>query len=105
MNAYLLSRQLVDNLNAYNFYIFNFFLGSGKTGGFLFPTIAKMLHSGAAPIPEHIAPRGRGMAFPNCLILAPTRELAIQVCCIYYYPSFFVVARIMKKYSFSSFSQ
>jgi ATP-dependent RNA helicase DDX3X len=66
-----------------DFFLFNS-IGSGKTGGFLFPTIAKMLHSGAAPIPEHIAPRGRGMAFPNCLILAPTRELAIQVYFITY---------------------
>jgi len=52
--------------------------GSGKTGGFLFPVIAKMVQSGAAPIPEPLQGRRR-MAFPNCLILAPTRELAVQI--------------------------
>ena len=53
--------------------------GSGKTAGFLFPTIAQMLKHGAAPIPTDNR-RGRSRkCYPNCLILAPTRELASQI--------------------------
>lgn len=50
--------------------------GSGKTGGFLFPVIAQLVRSGAT------APAGelrRGQAAPHALILAPTRELAVQI--------------------------
>jgi len=50
--------------------------GSGKTAGFLFPVIAQMLRNHAAPIPEGGPPK---CAYPNCLILAPTRELATQI--------------------------
>jgi hypothetical protein len=50
--------------------------GSGKTGGFLFPVIAQMLKKGAVPPPEGAR---RSMSFPNCLLLAPTRELAVQI--------------------------
>ena len=50
--------------------------GSGKTGGFLFPVIAQMTKRGALPVPEGAR---RGVAFPNTLLLAPTRELAIQI--------------------------
>ena len=50
--------------------------GSGKTGGFLFPVIAQMTKRGAQPTPEHAR---RGMSFPSSLILAPTRELAVQI--------------------------
>ncbi len=50
--------------------------GSGKTGGFLFPVIAQLNKNGARPVPEGAR---RGMVFPNCLILAPTRELAVQI--------------------------
>lgn len=50
--------------------------GSGKTGGFLFPTIAQMSIRGAAPLPPNPRPR---CTFPNCLVLAPTRELAVQI--------------------------
>jgi hypothetical protein len=48
--------------------------GSGKTGAFLFPIIAKLLRVAQTP--------GSGMvskASPECLILAPTRELALQI--------------------------
>jgi len=47
--------------------------GSGKTAAFLLPAITKILHN--PPAPE----RGRGKAFPSFLVLAPTRELAIQI--------------------------
>jgi ATP-dependent RNA helicase DDX3X len=50
--------------------------GSGKTGGFLFPIIAHMSQRGAAPLPPNARPRS---AYPNCLVLAPTRELAVQI--------------------------
>lgn len=50
--------------------------GSGKTGGFLFPTITSMVKRGA------IRPQDGGRtrtSYPNCLIMAPTRELASQI--------------------------
>ena len=50
--------------------------GSGKTGGFLFPVMAQMGKSGARPLPDGAR---RGIAFPNALLLAPTRELAVQI--------------------------
>jgi ATP-dependent RNA helicase DDX3X len=54
--------------------------GSGKTAGFLFPTLATMLRSGAPTVDEHMAGRNRRhRAYPTCLILAPTRELASQI--------------------------
>ncbi|GMH82976.1 hypothetical protein TL16_g09442, partial [Triparma laevis f. inornata] len=49
--------------------------GSGKTAGFLFPTILSMLKNGGREDPEN----GRRRIFPNALIMAPTRELAIQI--------------------------
>lgn len=51
--------------------------GSGKTAGFLFPVIAMMLRNG--PLPEPEARRSKNSAFVTSLILAPTRELAIQI--------------------------
>ncbi|KDO19091.1 hypothetical protein SPRG_15570, partial [Saprolegnia parasitica CBS 223.65] len=54
--------------------------GSGKTGGFLFPTLASMLRNGPANIDEETASGGRRRKiFPSALILAPTRELASQI--------------------------
>jgi ATP-dependent RNA helicase DDX3X len=50
--------------------------GSGKTAGFLFPVIARMLSQGAMPPPDGGRPR---IAYPSCLVLAPTRELAVQI--------------------------
>lgn len=51
--------------------------GSGKTAGFLFPVIAMMLRMG--PLPEPETRRGKNTAFISTLILAPTRELAVQI--------------------------
>jgi len=57
--------------------------GSGKTGGFLFPVIAQMLKHG--PLDTAALDRGnsqysrRRRAYPCCLIVAPTRELASQI--------------------------
>ena len=50
--------------------------GSGKTGGFLFPALAMMLrHGGNLPTDSSRRPK----IYPTCLIMAPTRELAIQI--------------------------
>ena len=50
--------------------------GSGKTAAFCFPIIAGIL---ACPPPSSRLPRGSRTAFPLALILAPTRELSMQV--------------------------
>lgn len=53
--------------------------GSGKTAAFLFPLISSMLLQGPPP---PAPPTGRGIrqkAYPQALILAPTRELASQI--------------------------
>jgi len=50
--------------------------GSGKTAGFLFPVIMTMLKNGGTEPPGGV--RGR-RSYPECLILAPTRELASQI--------------------------
>mgnify|MGYP002214486802 CR=1 FL=1 len=62
--------------------------GSGKTGGFLFPVIAQMLKTGPKRV-EDLEDSGsknasqsyyrRRRVYPNALIIAPTRELAIQI--------------------------
>ncbi|KAI9911152.1 hypothetical protein PsorP6_009429 [Peronosclerospora sorghi] len=52
--------------------------GSGKTGGFLFPTLAAMLRVGGTPPPDVGYGRSRKI-FPAALILSPTRELASQI--------------------------
>ncbi|XP_075492328.1 DEAD-box ATP-dependent RNA helicase 37-like [Primulina tabacum] len=50
--------------------------GSGKTAAFCFPIISGVMKSSqSAPRPPHM-PR---MSFPIALILAPTRELSIQI--------------------------
>ncbi|OZJ06962.1 ATP-dependent RNA helicase ded1 [Bifiguratus adelaidae] len=57
--------------------------GSGKTGGFLFPILSELYKNG--PLTSQTdgsAPRGLSRsrkAFPNVLVLAPTRELASQI--------------------------
>ncbi len=63
--------------------------GSGKTAGFLFPIITGMLARGPVPIPPDATlttvsstaanAMRRRTAYPNALILAPTRELAVQI--------------------------
>jgi ATP-dependent RNA helicase DDX3X len=50
--------------------------GSGKTAGFLFPIIMTMLRKGGTEPEGGI--RGR-RTYPECLVLAPTRELASQI--------------------------
>ncbi len=51
--------------------------GSGKTAGFLFPTLISLLRSGGAPPPE--GESVRRAQCPVALVLAPTRELASQI--------------------------
>lgn len=51
--------------------------GSGKTAGFLFPCISMMLRAGPPNIPRERS--YRSPVYPTALILAPTRELAIQI--------------------------
>ena len=52
--------------------------GSGKTAGFLFPIIISLLKNGpsTAELPDD---GSREKFFPTCLILSPTRELAMQI--------------------------
>ncbi|CAG8534732.1 7744_t:CDS:2, partial [Gigaspora rosea] len=55
--------------------------GSGKTGGFLFPILSELFKHGPSPPPTE---QQRGMyrsrkAYPVALVLAPTRELAMQI--------------------------
>jgi len=53
--------------------------GSGKTAGFLFPTLSKIFSRGIARPPFEEGGFRRRKAFPEILILAPTRELACQI--------------------------
>mmetsp|Transcript_11845 Transcript_11845/g.21637 ORF Transcript_11845/g.21637 Transcript_11845/m.21637 type:complete len:810 (-) Transcript_11845:301-2730(-) len=62
--------------------------GSGKTGGFLFPILHKMLEdsedalnngSSSSSHRNYDNHRRRRGVYPECLILSPTRELAIQI--------------------------
>ncbi|KAF9364369.1 DEAD-box ATP-dependent RNA helicase [Mortierella sp. NVP85] len=53
--------------------------GSGKTGGFLFPILSELFKRGPLPLPESAAVSRSRKAYPVCLILAPTRELASQI--------------------------
>lgn len=50
-------------------------IGSGKTGGFLFPIVDGLLKSGA----RTFRPRRGESALPYAVVLAPTRELAVQI--------------------------
>ena len=50
--------------------------GSGKTAGFLFPVILQLLKTGASEPPPGLR---RSVALPHALILAPTRELVVQI--------------------------
>jgi ATP-dependent RNA helicase DDX3X len=47
--------------------------GSGKTCAFLLPVVSKLLTNTEAVVPA------TGPALPRCVVLAPTRELAIQI--------------------------
>jgi ATP-dependent RNA helicase DDX3X len=50
--------------------------GSGKTAGYLFPTISLLLKYGPMQMPETRRPRA---TYISALVLAPTRELASQI--------------------------
>lgn len=52
--------------------------GSGKTAGFLFPIIQRLLKEGVSEDPLAQQAYSR-RAFPTALILAPTRELSTQI--------------------------
>ncbi|KAI8985910.1 P-loop containing nucleoside triphosphate hydrolase protein [Pilobolus umbonatus] len=57
--------------------------GSGKTAGFLFPILSALFTKGPKPDPVQKSAkdgyRAHKKAFPQVLILAPTRELASQI--------------------------
>jgi ATP-dependent RNA helicase DDX3X len=54
--------------------------GSGKTGGFLFPTLSALFRRGPIQQPADAYAFGsRRRCYPDILILAPTRELACQI--------------------------
>ena len=58
--------------------------GSGKTGGFLFPVLSSLFERGPAPDPDADRQDAAGVyrarkAYPEALILAPTRELTSQI--------------------------
>ena len=48
--------------------------GSGKTAAFLLPILSQIFKDGAPPVPVH-----NRQVYPASLVLAPTRELAIQI--------------------------
>ncbi|KAH8598230.1 P-loop containing nucleoside triphosphate hydrolase protein [Bisporella sp. PMI_857] len=56
--------------------------GSGKTGGFLFPILSQAFINGPTAVPGQATGGNFGRqrkAYPNSLILAPTRELVSQI--------------------------
>ncbi|ORX86925.1 DEAD-domain-containing protein, partial [Anaeromyces robustus] len=57
--------------------------GSGKTGAFLFPILSSCFKSGPPAIPKNNTNRYdsymQNCCYPVALVLAPTRELAIQI--------------------------
>ena len=59
--------------------------GSGKTGGFLFPILSASFANGPRPAPAAVQDNGGSrygrsrVARPTALILAPTRELVLQI--------------------------
>lgn len=56
--------------------------GSGKTAAFLYPIIAQMLQTGPpAPVnnERHSLSSYKRAVYPVCLVLSPTRELAMQI--------------------------
>ncbi|KAI9492400.1 P-loop containing nucleoside triphosphate hydrolase protein [Zychaea mexicana] len=52
--------------------------GSGKTAGFLFPILSNLYFKGPSTPPKE-RPGSFRKAYPEVLILAPTRELALQI--------------------------
>jgi superfamily II DNA/RNA helicase len=52
--------------------VYYYFLYKGKTAAYLLPIISKILYQGAGP-------EGEGKVHPRALVMAPTRELALQI--------------------------
>ncbi|KAF6009920.1 DEAD-box ATP-dependent RNA helicase [Brettanomyces bruxellensis] len=52
--------------------------GSGKTGGFLFPVLSSLFKNGPTPVESDGNIFSKRKVHPMALVLAPTRELAIQ---------------------------
>lgn len=52
--------------------------GSGKTGGFLFPILSELYINGPSPIPR-MSSFSSNKVFPTILVMAPTRELVLQI--------------------------
>jgi len=53
--------------------------GSGKTCGFLLPALARIAQRGPAPVPVKLSWSSSEPARPSVLVVAPTRELALQI--------------------------
>uniref|UniRef100_A0A7S3A798 RNA helicase n=2 Tax=Rhodosorus marinus TaxID=101924 RepID=A0A7S3A798_9RHOD len=55
--------------------------GSGKTAAFLVPTIHLMMGIGGPPVPDYppSSYSSKRLYYPTVLIIAPTRELAVQI--------------------------
>jgi len=53
--------------------------GSGKTCGFLLPALARIGQRGPAPVPQRWGWSSSEPARPSVLVVAPTRELALQI--------------------------
>lgn len=56
-----------------------FVSGSGKTAAFLFPIISDILFRGPQAVKPKQIINGRTCQFPVALIMAPTRELSMQI--------------------------
>lgn len=53
--------------------------GSGKTCGYLLPALARIGERGPAPTPKRLSYHSVEPARPSVLVMAPTRELALQI--------------------------
>jgi len=53
--------------------------GSGKTAAFLLPIISLMMFDGEPEEPEEHGRGSKHLAYPQAVVLAPTRELAMQI--------------------------
>ncbi|ODQ67915.1 ATP-dependent RNA helicase DED1 [Nadsonia fulvescens var. elongata DSM 6958] len=56
--------------------------GSGKTGGFLFPVLSQSFFNGPSSVPDdnqHKRFSYQTKSYPTALVLAPTRELVLQI--------------------------
>lgn len=70
--SFILTSQKIAKANKY--------IGSGKTGGFLFPILSQAFLNGPSTAPGNTAGGyARRKAQPTSLVLAPTRELVSQI--------------------------